>query len=224
MKVLAIEAACPPGSMALSDGESVQAFRLIEHTRRTTATFAGIMRDLLRGADWQAGEIDLVATTEGPGSFTGIRIGVTAAKVFAYASGAAVVGVNTLEVIARQISTDVDVEVVLDAQRGELFAARFRKRSDSLELLIPTEIIHADDWLKSRTSGVVVSGPALGKLADRLRASVVVADESAWLPRADTLAHCALLMKSDEVASDPLTLVPRYYRRSAAEEKADKAP
>ncbi len=68
----------------------------------------------------------LVAVAVGPGSFTGLRVGVTTVKLFAYAVGAEVLGINTLEVIAAQAPDEIgDVWAVLDALRGEIIAAYF---------------------------------------------------------------------------------------------------
>jgi tRNA threonylcarbamoyl adenosine modification protein YeaZ len=84
------------------------------------------LKELLHEVDWCVESINLVVVAVGPGSFTGLRIGVTTAKTLAYAVGAEVIGVNTLAVIASQAPrSDTPLWVVIDAQRGELFAAKF---------------------------------------------------------------------------------------------------
>ena len=77
------------------------------------------MLALLKQVGWRPDDVQLVAVSVGPGSFTGLRVGVTAAKVFAYAVGAEVLGVDTLEAIAAASPDDVaEVSAVIDAQRA----------------------------------------------------------------------------------------------------------
>src|SRR5688572_20388398 len=90
------------GSVAALEGELVAEMEL-DSARRTAQTLVPALDVLLRQVAWKPQDVDLIAVTQGPGSFTGLRIGVTTAKTFAYACGAAIVGVNTLAAIARQV-------------------------------------------------------------------------------------------------------------------------
>jgi len=229
MRILAIETSSPPGSIAISVDGQVWANEF-SSVRRTTELFATAIQELLGSAGLRPTDIDLVATTLGPGSFTGLRIGITAAKVFAHTINARMVAMNTLELIASQFAhskTDkaanpAEVEAILDAQRGELFAARFLVGNDSVEQVIPTEIISADDWLASRATNATLTGTGLKKILERLPGDATVANEQHWKPTAETLVRIAEAKLADSETT-PLTLVPHYFRRSAAEEKADRA-
>ncbi len=140
---------------------------------------------LLAQVGWAAGGLELVAVTEGPGSFTGLRIGVTTAKALAYAAGAQLIGVNTLEVIAQQAEPlDRPLWAVLDAQRGELFAARFVPAADH-QPAGPAEVqvIEREAWLAGLAKSDAVTGPGLARTdgCDRprdrhRRAAVLAAD------------------------------------------------
>lgn len=224
MRILAIETSSPPGSIAISvDGQvRAQEFTSI---RRTTELFATSIQELLATASLIPSEIDLVATTLGPGSFTGLRIGITAAKVFARAVNARIVAANTLELLATQVAESPkpseEVEAVLDAQRGELFAARFRVTGNTVEQVLPTEIISADDWVASRTANATLTGTGLRKILERLSGEATLANEELWKPSAETLVRIAEARLA-ECETTPLTLAPQYFRRSAAEEKADR--
>src|SRR5690242_11366028 len=90
---------------------------------RSASSLAPAMKELLARAEWRPTDVQLTAVTVGPGSFTGLRIGVTTAKTFAYAVGSAVVGVNTLEAVARRAAAETRqrLSAVLDAGRGQLF-------------------------------------------------------------------------------------------------------
>src|SRR5205807_6782629 len=116
------------GSVAVLDGSRVLAEAMLNPKRRSAQSLAPAIVELLALRGMKAEQIRLVATTVGPGSFTGLRVGVTTAKTFAYAVGAEVIGVNTLEAIAAQAPPDVNrLAVALDAQRQQVFAAEFSR-------------------------------------------------------------------------------------------------
>jgi tRNA threonylcarbamoyladenosine biosynthesis protein TsaB len=131
--ILAFDTSGFAGSAALLDGPQVLAEESLDRERRSAQTLAPAIARLLAERRIQASQIGLVATTIGPGSFTGLRVGVTTAKTFAYAAKAEVLGLSTLEVIAHQapaellVAGSVEIHAVLDAQRKELFVGRFRR-------------------------------------------------------------------------------------------------
>ncbi|OHB85019.1 MAG: tRNA (adenosine(37)-N6)-threonylcarbamoyltransferase complex dimerization subunit type 1 TsaB, partial [Planctomycetes bacterium RBG_16_64_12] len=100
MKVLALETTERVGSVAaMDDGNLLCELKLCPKQRSAQSLAPGI-KMLLERVGWQPTDVDLVATTVGPGSFTGLRVGVTTAKSFAYGVQADILGVDTLEVIA----------------------------------------------------------------------------------------------------------------------------
>src|SRR5262245_21398293 len=138
MRTIAIETSGRVGSVAALKCEGDRADILGEiilgEDQRTAQRLAPAIRELLSDVSWSPADVELVAVAVGPGSFTGLRIGVTAAKSFAYAVGAQIVGVNTLAVLAAQAPPSAaPLWTVMDAQRRELFAARFTdsERRDS---------------------------------------------------------------------------------------------
>src|SRR5688572_10548194 len=99
MRIIAIETSGRHGSLAVLSGGAEDALLQCEAVlggdQRTAQSLAPALRDLLAEVKWPPPSIGLVAVVVGPGSFTGLRIGVTTAKAFAYAVGAEIVGVNT---------------------------------------------------------------------------------------------------------------------------------
>jgi tRNA threonylcarbamoyladenosine biosynthesis protein TsaB len=171
---------------------------------------------LLDQTGWQATAIDAVAVASGPGSFTSLRVGVTAAKMLAFVAGCGVVEVDTLAVLAAQAGNRKQpVWAVLDAQRNELFAARFNAEN----LTPPTEILPVEIWLAKLQPGEMVIGPVLEKLRPELPAGVLVAPEESWTPDAQTVVQLALPAALAGEFISPEQLLPRYHRLSAAEEK-----
>ncbi len=231
-RVVALETSGRSGSLAaVSVGVSqvgasqveVVARLVLPDDQRSAQSLLPALTELLGTSGWRVAELDLICTTTGPGSFTGLRIGVTTAKTLAYATGAKLVGVHTLSAIAAAVDTAGDrVWAVLDAQRQELFAACFQPGWKEAGSRVPeTLVVGVDDWLGRLRVGDVVSGPPLKKLSDRLPAGVRMADASLWAPTAEAVARLGIVALERGETIDPMQLVPHYYRKSAAEEKAD---
>jgi tRNA threonylcarbamoyladenosine biosynthesis protein TsaB len=224
-RILAIETSGRHGSIALltgnSDRSEVLSEILLGGDERTAQILAPRIRTMLGDHNWSPTSVDLVAVAVGPGSFTGLRIGVTTAKTFAYAANTELLGVNTLEAIATQApAADGRLWAVLDAQRQELFAATFAQSEAGLTTERETHIISVEAWLAALQPDDHVSGPALSRIGARLPAGVRAVSEDLWQPMARSLGRLAWTKYQAGLRDDLWQLVPQYYRSSAAEEKA----
>jgi tRNA threonylcarbamoyladenosine biosynthesis protein TsaB len=170
------------------------------------------LKQLLEKQGCSAKEVAAVAVAVGPGSFTGLRVGVTTAKAFAWAVGAAVVAVDTLDALAEAAPRPTgDAErlwTLLDAQRGEFFVARFAAEGGSWRR----------DGANARHPSAEFSG--LVKEGD----AVVGPPAAAWgglamEPTADAVLRVAHRRWLAGAADDVFALAPQYHRASAAEEK-----
>lgn len=227
MKILAFETSGLLGSVALLEAAEGKLVSTIEREtpadQRTARSLLPTTHRLLSDHGWRPADVELVAVTTGPGSFTGLRIGVVAAKTFAYAVGAKLVGVHTLAALAYPIAAS-RVWTILDAQRQELFVANFPADASSDFRLEPTtSIVAIDDWLRCLQSNDVVTGPPLQKLRPLIPAGVAIAPEEAWRPSAEAVGRLGLIKFDRGELISPLELVPDYFRKSAAEEKAEAA-
>jgi tRNA threonylcarbamoyladenosine biosynthesis protein TsaB len=225
MRILAGETSGRVGTIAAlhGDGNDVQLVqqRPFGDGERTAASLAPALRSLLADVSWPPNSIGLVAVCIGPGSFTGLRIGVTTAKTFAYAVGAEIIGVNTLEVLAAQVPPSPSpLWAILDAQRQELFAAKFdASERGKFRIEMDTRIVTQESWLAQLRPGDRVTGPALRRLLPRLPAGVVAADAENWQPTAAAVGMLAWRLYRAGQRNDVWKLAPTYYRPSAAEEK-----
>ena len=234
-RVLALETSGMAGSVAALDDDRVVVERELDPARRTAQTLVPLIRDVLQQVGWQPATVNLVAVTSGPGSFTGLRIGVTTAKTFAYATGAGVIGVNTLAVIARGVLAGQSSRsptlstgplwVVVNAERDQLFVALFGYHEGGWQEIEPTRILDVGTWLSGLTAGSMVAGPGLKGIVDRIPAGVQVVPESVWMPRAAEVGREGLLGFQAGKGAQWWSLVPSYFRESAAVEKvAGPAP
>ena len=194
----------------------------LDSTRRSAQTLAPGIQTILSRVGWTAQQLELIVVTQGPGSFTGLRIGVTTAKTLAYVTGAEVMGVNTLDAIAEQAG-QMPVWAVLDAQRQQLFAALFTAGTGGAPTpFFPTQIIDLDVWLGRLTPDAAVSGSGLAKILQRLPKEVAVVHEDLWNLRATTVGQLGLRQYQGGRRDDVWHMVPEYFRQSAAEEKRAK--
>ena len=182
------------------------------------------MQQLLQQTGWTPTDLDLICVTTGPGSFTGLRIGVTTAKTLAYALDAELVAVSTLDTIAASVGSEHRrLWAILDAQRQELFAACYERGwHPQSERQPATKILGVDQWLELLDEGDFVAGPPLAKLTARLPNGVEATDPNTWTPQAATVGRLGFDAYQQGKTSDPMQLVPNYFRKSAAEEKAEK--
>ena len=130
-RLLALETTDLTGSVALFEQGKVLAVRFLDPEQRSAQSLAPAIQSILREFSWKPSDVDVVATTVGPGSFTGLRVGVAAAKMFAWSVGARIVGVDTLDAVVDAFSgktlesgvtyaSGVLVSAGVDAQRGDV--------------------------------------------------------------------------------------------------------
>jgi len=221
MRILALETTERSASLAAAVDSNLLAEIELGTRQRSAQSLAPGVRQLLAAVGWEPGDVELVALPVGPGSFTGLRIGVTLAKTFAYCVGAGVLGLDTLEVIASRAPPEVDVvSVAVDAQRGDVVTALFQRgEQGQLAPLGPHRLVDTAAWLAEVPDGAWLTGPILAMLGDRLEPGASVLAAECWGPTAGAVARLAFRKYQAGQRDDLWSLVPRYSRRSAAEEK-----
>ena len=219
-RTLAVETSGAHGSLAILEDDRLVFDQELPTTQRSAQTLAPSMSTALEQAGWSASEFDLVATTIGPGSFTGLRVGVTTTKTLAYAADAQVVGLNTLQVIAAQVIGEArEVDVILDAQRQQLFHSRFLIGESVMpKAMMDVRIVDIQEFVDSLQDTSIVTGPGISRLTNVPR-TVTLISEEARTPRAATVGKLAIIEAQCGNTLDCWSLVPNYYRKSAAEEK-----
>jgi tRNA threonylcarbamoyladenosine biosynthesis protein TsaB len=228
--ILAFDTSSFAGSVALLDAGQVVAACALDPARRSAQTLAPAMAEVLAAAGIKPADVRLVATTIGPGSFTGVRVAATAAKTFAYAAKCDVIGLSTLDVIAAQVplpslpaDAPPELHAVIDAQRKELFLARYRLGPDGPERLAPDTIVAAQTWLDSLAPRIIVTGPGLDKLAAHLPPHAIVIPPPLREPAAANVGQLAWRDYQLGRRDDLWKLAPTYLRPSYAEEAKSRA-
>ena len=201
---------------------------VVDAPRAAMSRLLPMTESLLTANGIVVGDVDGIIVGRGPGSFTGVRIGVATAKGLAHGLSCPLWGVGTLDAVAWGFAhTDAMVAVVGDAMRGEVYPALFRCGDGRAQRLTPDRVAKpeavATQWAGLGHSLVLV-GNGLRKYAaiftDALGDSCTLADEESWPPHANGLFGAWLdVLASDEHGSgDAADLLPVYTRLSDAEE------
>jgi tRNA threonylcarbamoyladenosine biosynthesis protein TsaB len=225
-RILIIETSSRIGQVAVASGNQVLRTRQLEETRRHARDLAPAVKDLLSEEAWRAGDINLVLVSRGPGSYTGLRVGIMSAKAFAYATGCNIMGIDTFHAIACQAPAEADsVDVISDAQQGRVYHQRFDRRADIIggwHAATPLAIRQLEEWRPARDPAAWISGPALQLYQSRLQGEerlVLPADRD---PRPESLLGIGLGRYQAGELDDCWGLEPLYLRPSSAEEKWDR--
>ena len=223
-RALAIETSGRIGSVALVDGERILSEEIFQHGLQNAAKIIPIIDQLIAGQKWSPRDIETIYLSVGPGSFTGLRIGVTIAKTMALATGVKIVAVPTVRVLAENGPAEAtNLIIVLDAKRDQIFTARFSRQNDAWNEVEPAQINSLEQMLSRSPRPVHLLGegiPYHRKFIPDDAGAIETAEES-WRARASVVARLGLEMARRGEFADPMKLTPIYIRKPEAEEKAD---
>ena len=231
MFVVGLETSGFVGSVALlREGQLLEQRSLGEAGRRHAQSLVLELHDLLQSHGAKPLDVEAIAVSKGPGSFTGLRVGLVCAKTFAYATGCQFVAIDTLEAIADNCPLEVrDVWIVENAQRGDFFVGRYvRDEAASWRPAGPIQTVAAEEWLAARTADETITGPGLAHSDLQSVRARLLTDEAVARPRASAIARLGQrrLLARDAASSpddfDFWKAVPCYIRPSAAEEQRAK--
>lgn len=224
--ILGIETSGLAGSVALSRDDVVLGQRSLEQAgRRHAQTLVSQIAALLAAHKLSPPDLSAVAVTQGPGSFTGLRVGVVCAKTLAYALQVPLLLVDTFDIIAAQCPAELsDVWIVDDAQRQEFYIGRYLKTdADRWQLMGERFIAPMRDWLESLPATDVVVGPGTPRISGEIASPRIRREPTITVPRAETVCRLAAEKLAAGQTDDCWTAAPFYIRVSGAEEKAAKS-
>jgi len=224
MPILALETSTLVSSVAVATSDTL----LAEITLQTKKTHSEILMphidQLLKMAQLGKKDIKAIAVSIGPGSFTGLRIGLSTAKALAYGLNIPVIGVSTLAAMAYGCPVPgVILSPILDAQKGNVYQSLFEWRNGELREIMPARVIAIDEALRE-IPGNQLPVIVLGEAAVLHRAKIeqaghplVMAAPHIVIQRAGSVAGLGQKLLAQGIEHDVMTLEPSYIRRSEAE-------
>ena len=222
MKILALDTATDSCSVAATDDGTLAAELTIRKNQTHSKHLMELIHSVLEIAGFGVGDLDGLAVTVGPGSFTGLRIGISTIKGLAHALDKPVVGVSTLEALARQCGqTSYLICSMLDARKNEVYAATYRFDADQLVQKTNARAMIPEAVVEDIKSPCVFIGTGARLYRQNIAAAAgslahfVPEDQN--MIRASSVAFLSMLRfeagDTDEIAG----LVPHYIRKSDAE-------
>jgi tRNA threonylcarbamoyladenosine biosynthesis protein TsaB len=228
VKILAVDTSTSLGSIALVDGPKVRAeLSLNVGATHNQRLLPGIHR-MLADAGWTLQDVDGLAVGLGPGSFTGLRVGMSVMKGLAFATGKPLAGVPTLDALAANVSlAPWSICPVLDARKGEVYAALYRGSSTSeLERVTPYLVVKPQRLVELIEDTTVLLGDGLIRYGDYLAAELgdlmVRAPAHLNAIHGTAIARLAMARLEQGLREDLSLCSPLYVRPSEAEIKRRK--
>lgn len=228
MLILAIESSTSTGSVALYDGRSILGLISVNIQLTHSEGLLPAIDTLLTRTRISTGDLTAVAASVGPGSFTGLRVGLASAQGIAMAHGLPTVAVSTLEVLAAQaLHTPLPVCPILTARKGWVYCQTFTFTEDRMNPETDPRYITEDDCLASIHTPTLIFGPGVPAFREKLQpvlGDCYVPGPPIWnQPRADLLAWLAEKKIQQGDTLHPSRLTPEYMAASQAEVKRSSA-
>ena len=236
MKILAIDTTAKTAAIAITDGEKLIASATLNAPGTHSVTILPAVDMLLKGSSLTVEDIDAFACSAGPGSFTGVRIGVALVKGLAFGTDKPCIGVSSLESLARNlIFTNGIVCPVMDARRNQLYNSVFRCENGCITRLTEDRLLTADELygeLKAYNEPIIFVGDG----CDIAETKIVSKDETDRMTVAPelyrwqngysvaqtALAEYAAATESEKAGFTAAALSPVYLRASQAERERNE--
>jgi len=222
LRFLTIQTATPGGGVALTEGYRLLGETCLNTSRPPVEWLLEAINGLLTSAKLQLSDLDGFGVVEGPGAFTGLRVGLATVKGLALAVDRPVVAVSSLECLALQAPcSPMTVCTMLDARKKEVYAALFVHQGGSLRLLGDEEVIDPDQFLEKCPAETLFIGNGASAyrtlIARRLGPRAHFLSSLYDYPRAGLAAQLVLRDWQEGKAQPATQIRPRYIRASEAE-------
>ena len=185
-----------------------------------------IIDELLDEVEVQIEDVDAFGVCIGPGSFTGIRIGISTAKALAQVGNKPLIGISTLEGLVFNLPYCKGVICpILDAQRDQIYTALYKWEGNQLFSIEEDQAIGAKEWIdkiKDRNEHIHLVGDGVTKFAplfqEKLKDKVSIAPPTVRMPRASSIAALAMEKIQRGEITEYKEVAPNYIRKSQAEQ------
>ncbi|MGI6085132.1 MAG: tRNA (adenosine(37)-N6)-threonylcarbamoyltransferase complex dimerization subunit type 1 TsaB [Acetivibrionales bacterium] len=225
MLTLAVETSGITASCAVIEDGKVKSELSTMHGKTHSQKIMPMIKAVLSMIDKDLKEVDLFAASVGPGSFTGLRIGVVTIKGLAYSLKRPVYGVPTLDALAYSMPDfNGIISPMLDARNNQVFTAFFRKINGNLDKIDPESGITISEWIDKAemyNENIIILGDAadlhFAKLKDIFGDKIVCSQQAMSFPRASATALLAEKAYHNNQVATAFELEPFYLRKSQAE-------
>lgn len=221
MLICSVDSSAAPASVCLFEDDKLVAEYYLNTGFTHSQTLMAMLESVLKISGKSAEDIDLYAVNSGPGSFTGVRIGVSAVKGMAYAQDKPCVEVSTLESMAYNfLGSHAVICACMDARRRQVYHGLFRVDGNTVERLCDDKAIAVDELLSSlpKDEEIILVGDGAELVYQSTKIPTVkLAPPNLRYQRASSVALAAVGSYNRGEVTSPSSLMPRYLRLSQAE-------
>ncbi|MCX7913432.1 MAG: tRNA (adenosine(37)-N6)-threonylcarbamoyltransferase complex dimerization subunit type 1 TsaB [Thermodesulfovibrionales bacterium] len=226
MKILAIDTSTMLGGVALLNGETLLAESRLNVKVTHSERLLGEIDHILKQAALKIEDVDIFGVATGPGSFTGLRVGLSVIKGLAFATGKKIVAVPTLEAFAWNIPySRYQVCPLLDARKKEVYAAIFRWAEDNFIKELEEQPLKIEKLLDKIQEPTIFLGDGAiiykVNIQDRLQKRAIFPPLQFMVPSPSNVAYLAMKRAQKGYFEDIIKITPLYLRKSEAEIKSE---
>ena len=213
MKILGIDTTTKFLSIGVYDGAKVYSYNL-EVARRLSSLLAPTIKRILDTLGWQASDIDYFACGLGPGSFTGMRVGLATIKGLAWSLHKPIIGISTLDILARNVKAEsVTIIPMVDAKRNLIYCSVYKTEGSIQKRITPYLLLTEKEFLKKMRVKSIIFGDAVALYKENIlrdKKNVAILDEDYWYPRGHNIIELALERIKQKKFSDSFNTKPIY--------------
>lgn len=225
MNILAIDTSSSVASVAIINNEKLVGEYSINTNLKHSEKLMPIINQLLLSCDISINDIDCIGIAEGPGSFTGVRIGIATARAISHVINVPIIGVSTLEALAYNIPCFEGIVCpILDARRNQVYASAYRWEDNNVFSVINQDAYYIDDIideLNKYNEKIIFLGDGIDIYKEKLVSGLGVKAKFSLiytkLQRASSVAQLALKYSKKGEMKNCFQVLPNYLRKSEAE-------
>ncbi|HHW66408.1 tRNA (adenosine(37)-N6)-threonylcarbamoyltransferase complex dimerization subunit type 1 TsaB [Defluviitalea raffinosedens] len=231
MKILALDSSGNVASVAIIEDDQLLIELTMNYKKTHSQTLLPMIDSICKMVNLDLESLDYIAAASGPGSFTGLRIGVATAKGLAYALNKPIIGVPTLDGLAYNITyTDYLICPIMDARRNQVYTAFYlwekgllKRQSDYLAIEIDECVKRAKEYNKP----LVFLGDGVPVYKDKIKEAIgdgeyYFAPQSCNMQKASSIGSLGMILAKEGKAQDSMEFVPFYLRKSQAEREYEE--
>lgn len=229
MKVLAVDTSTMVSTCAVLDDEKILGEYSLNQEITHSENLVPMIKEMLDNLGLKASDIDLYGVATGPGSFTGLRIGIATVKSLAHVFDKPIVGVSTLEGLAFNLPYKGIIVPMIDARRNRVYTGIYRWENGNIISIIEPTIMEIDallEYLNKNYNNIMVNGNGATLYKDKIMSTlgekVKLAPVGLNGCRAASICELSLLKWKEGKVNDYYTLVPNYLRESQAQRELRK--
>lgn len=229
MKILGMDTSSMAASVAVVEDDNLICEFTVNNKKTHSQKLMPMIENMLSMSDLSIKDMDLLAVCIGPGSFTGLRIGMATVKAMAHVNNIPIIAVNSLESLANNINfCDRNICCILDAQKNQVYSAKYKFENGEMIELDGVDVVEFDalvDEIVSTNEEFIIVGEAVYKYKDKIEniKNIKIPSPANNVSKAGSLCSLALNKYNKNIdVHTCYTINPMYIRKSQAEVQYDE--